>query len=103
VAAAPAPAFVAAPAPPVAGPVPAPAFCLLFLYLVATSKRYYPKCSARQIPASLPLGSMRPCKRSQMESTSPVFSLAEVPPTVAAFLDTYNMVFSALSLILRII
>jgi hypothetical protein len=61
---------------------------LLYLYLVATSNKYYPKCSARQIPASFPLGNINPWRRSHIERTSPVFSLAEVPPTVAAFLET---------------
>jgi len=72
---------------------------LLFLYLVATSNRYWPKCSASVIAASFPLGSISPCKRSQTERTSPVLSLAEVPPTVAEFLETYKNVRWAFSLI----
>jgi len=60
---------------------------------VATSKRYCPKCSARVIAASFPLGSIRPCSRSQTERTSPLLSFADVPPTVAAVLETYNIVF----------
>ena len=76
---------------------------MLFLYLVATSKRYWPKCSARQIPASFPLGSISPWSKSQIDKTSPVFNFADVPPTVAAFFETYNIVFSALSLIFLMI
>jgi hypothetical protein len=55
------------------------------------------------MPASFPLGSISPCNRSHILRTSPVFNLAEVPPTVAAFFETYNMVFSALSFIFLII
>lgn len=76
---------------------------LLYLYLVATSNKYYPKCSARQIPASFPLGSINPWSRSQIDKTSPVLSLADVPPTVAAFLETYSIVFSAFNLIFLMI
>jgi len=61
---------------------------LLVLKRVATSKRYYPKCSASTIAASFPLGSISPCKRSQTESTSPDLSFADVPPTVAAVFET---------------
>ena len=76
---------------------------LLFLYRVATSNKYCPKCSARVMAASFPLGSIRPCKRSQTESTSPVRNLADVPPTVAAFLLTCRKVRYALRRILRTI
>jgi hypothetical protein len=62
--------------------------CLLFLCLVATSNRYCPKCSARQVAASFPLGSISACRRSKTERTSPDLSLAEVPPIDAAFLET---------------
>lgn len=83
---------------PVAGPP-----CLLFLNLVATSKRYWPKCSARTTAASFPLGNISPWSKSHTDNTSPVLSLAEVPPTVAAFLEACSMVCYAFSLILRTI
>ena len=50
--------------------------------------KYCPKCSARQIAASFPLGSIKPCSKSHTERTSPDFNFAEVPPIEAAFLET---------------
>jgi hypothetical protein len=47
---------------------------------VATSNKYYPKCSARQIPASFPLGSIIPYISSFTESVSLANNSDVVPP-----------------------
>ena len=49
------------------------------------SNKIYPKYSASYIAASFPLGSIRPCNKSQTERMSPGFSSAVVPDVSAAY------------------